>query len=218
MVSEQQAAFWDAIDVFDREGLLPYVMLIGSWAEYIYQFHFKSGFRPNLRTRDIDFLYVNLNRPKNNITLLNGLKEKGFIYKEDISGVGKFVKEDLLELEFITRVLGKGQSTYLIPSIGIEAEGLRAVNMLADYPLELECNSHAITVPEPEAYILQKLLTNPTRTPKSKQEKDIQAIRELLRHVNNDRLRQIYDELPKKSKKTIDSVCETYFIDFDFDF
>jgi hypothetical protein len=80
MTNEQQAAFWDAIEVFEREGLLPYVMLIGSWAEYAYQFHFKSGFRPNLRTRDIDFLYINLNRPKKDIKLSNGLKEKGIVF------------------------------------------------------------------------------------------------------------------------------------------
>lgn len=212
---EQQAAFWDAIEVFDRAGLLPYVMLIGSWAEYIYQFHLKSDFHPNLRTRDIDFLYVNLNRPDRDINLFSRLKEKGFVYKEDsVSGVGKFVKEDLLELEFITRVLGKGQATYKIPSIGIEAEGLRIVNMLADYPLELECNGHVITVPEPEAYILQKLLTNPTRTPESKKEKDIQAVRELLKHIEKDRVRQIFDKMPKRSQKNVDLVCKAYFFDF----
>ena len=215
MISEQQAAFWDAIEVFDREGLLPYVMLIGSWAEYIYQFHFKTDFRPSLKTRDIDFLYVNLHRPKNDIQLFRGLKEKGFIYKEDnLTGVGKFVKEDLLELEFITRVLGKGQPTYKIPSIGIEAEGLRIVNMLADYSLELNCNNYKITVPEPEAYVLQKLLTNPTRTPQSKQEKDIQAIRGLLKHINKDRINQIFNAMPKKSQKVVDVVCETYFIEY----
>ena len=53
-MTEQQTAFWEAIDVFDKEGLLPYVMLIGSWAEYIYQYHFKSDFKANLRTRDVE--------------------------------------------------------------------------------------------------------------------------------------------------------------------
>ena len=154
-MTEQQTAFWEAIDVFDKEGLLPYVMLIGSWAEYIYQFHLKSEFKANLKTRDVDFLYPNLNRPKaSDIKIIKGLSEKGFVYKEDyMSGVGKFIKEDLLELEFITRALGKGQSINEIPSLNIKAEGLRVVNMLADYPLELDCNNFIITVPEPEAYI-----------------------------------------------------------------
>ena len=213
MQTEQQSAFWDIIEVFDQKGLLPYVMLIGSWAEYIYQFYFKSDFRPNLRTRDVDFLYMNLHRPKSDIKLLDGLKEKGFLYKEDVlSGIGKFVKEDLLELEFMTRDLGKGQPTYKIPSIGIEAEGLRVVNMLVNYPLEIVCNNHTVIVPEPEAYLLQKLLTNPTRTPASKKEKDIQAVHTLLKYANNDRIHQIFDGMSKKSKKIVARVCEEHFI------
>jgi len=216
-MTEQQVAFWDMIDVFDKEGLLPYVMLIGSWAEYIYAYYFKSDFTPNLKTRDVDFLYPNLNRPKEStINISKSMKEKGFIYREDyLSGVGKFVKEDLLELEFITRVFGKGQSINEIPSLRIKAEGLRVVNMLADYPLELECNDYIITVPEPEAYILQKLLTNPTRTPESKKEKDIQAVRELLRYVNMDRLRQIFEKMSKREQLIVAEVKEEHFIAFD---
>ena len=215
MLKEQREAFWDALEVFEQEGLLPYVMLIGSWAEFIYQFYFKSEFTPNLKTRDVDFLYLNLNRPKNDINLFKGLREKGFTYREDtLSGVGKFIKGDLLELEFITRVLGKGQRIYKIPSIGIEAEGLRIVNMLADYPLELECRDYIIIVPEPEAYVLQKLLTNPVRVPPGKKEKDIQAVRELLKHINVKRLRQIFDKLPEKNQKAINSVCAEHYIEF----
>jgi len=41
-MTEQQTAFWDTIKVFE-EGLLPYVMVIGLWAEYIYQHYYISG-------------------------------------------------------------------------------------------------------------------------------------------------------------------------------
>ena len=97
------------------------------------------------------------------------------------------MKEDFIELEFLTRVVGKGQKVYEIPSLKIKAEGLREINMLNDYPLELDCNNYALTVPEPEVYILQKLFTNPTRKPEYKKDKDIQAVRELLKHVNKNR-------------------------------
>ena len=214
-MTEQQAAFWDAIDVFDKEGLLPYVMLIGSWAEYVYQNHLMSGFYANLRTRDVDFLYPNLNRPqKYDINIFQSMQEKGFAYKEDVlSGVGKFVKEDLLELEFITRVLGKGHHIYEIPSLKIKAEGLRNANMLADYPLELDCENYIITVPEPEAYIVQKLLINSTRVPKSKQDKDIQAIRELLNYANKKRVREIFADRPEKEQKIIKETADKHFIE-----
>ena len=117
-MDEQQLAFWDTISVFDKEDLLPYVMLIGSWAEFLYPYYFQSDFKPNLRTRDVDFLYRNLKAPQERkIRIVPSLREKGFYYKEDsLSGVGKFIKEDLLEIEFITRVLGKGQKVYKIPT------------------------------------------------------------------------------------------------------
>ena len=58
-MTEQQLAFWDTISVFHDERLLPYVMLIGSWAEYIYQHHLATGYQANLRTRDVDlFLQI----------------------------------------------------------------------------------------------------------------------------------------------------------------
>ena len=48
MIPEQETAFWDAIEAFDKEGLLPHVILIGSWAEYVYSFYFTTNFRPTL--------------------------------------------------------------------------------------------------------------------------------------------------------------------------
>ena len=31
----QENAFWETIKIFEDEGLLPYIMIVGSWAEYI---------------------------------------------------------------------------------------------------------------------------------------------------------------------------------------
>jgi len=220
-MTEQQLAFWDLIEVFDKDGLLPYVMLIGSWAEYIYQLELKSGFKSNLRTRDADFLYLNINLPKDKVfNIAKSMGEKGFVYTEDsISGVGKFLKEDLLELEFITRVLGQGRSINEIKSLKIRAEGLRTVNMLAAYPLRINTSTlysgiinSVITVPEPEAYIVQKLLANPTRTPTFKQEKDIQAVRELLGHVNKRRVHDILVGLTKKEMAAVNDTAERNFL------
>ena len=215
-MTEQQLAFWDTISVFHDEGLLPYVMLIGSWAEYIFQYHLTTGYQAYFKTRDVDFLYPNLYRPQNwQIRIVERMEEKGFVYIEDrLSGVGKFIKEDFLELEFVTCVLGEGQPVNKIPSLNIKAEGLREVNMLAVYPLVVECNGFSITVPEPEAYILQKLFAYPTRKPEYKKEKDIQSVRELLRHIDVDRLKQIYSDIPKYIQKTINKTKAEHFIEF----
>ena len=212
----QEQVFWETIDVFDKQGLLSYIMIIGSWAEYIYSYYFKTDFSPNLRTRDLDFLYRNINRPQNKIEIVSQLSKKGFVYKEDtLTGVGKFFKENLLEIEFLTRSIGRGTGTVKIPSLGITAESLRTVNMLSDYPLELDCKDYIVTVPEPAAYVLQKLYTNHTRT-EIKKEKDIRAVRELLKHIksspnDNARLEIIFNNLHKNHQKIIlDTINKNY--------
>ena len=216
-MTEQQIAFWDIIEVFNKEGLLPHVIIIGSWAQFIYQHYFNSDFTANLRTRDVDIMYPNLRRPVGvNINIIKSMEEKGFIYDEHrLTGIGKFSKEDILDVEFLTRVLNIGETVNRIPSLKIKASGIREINMLASYPLDIEYNGYIIKVPEPEAYIIQKLLINPKRKSEDKKDKDIQSIRNLLNHVNMDRLRDIFRSMPKKDQKIIRSVKEKDFIDFE---
>ena len=218
MDKQQEEIFWETINTFDKAGLLRYVMLIGSWAEYIYSYYFTSNFTPSLRTTDLDFLYKNIRKPQRQINIISKLTQDGFVYKEDfLTGVGKFFKEGILEIEFLTRSIGKGSNTVNIQSIGITVESLREVNMLADFPLELECRDYIVTVPEPAAYVLHKLSINPMREPE-KQSKDIRAIRELLKHINantNDkaRLKIIFDKLFKKQQKIILETADKNFIE-----
>lgn len=49
--------------VMDEAGCLEHVVLIGSWAEYVW-WHagLLEGFRPNIRTLDIDLLVRNMRR------------------------------------------------------------------------------------------------------------------------------------------------------------
>ena len=59
MRKEQEEAFWLTIKAFKEIGLLQHVMLIGSWAEYLYPPLFETDFMPNLKTRDVDFFWLN---------------------------------------------------------------------------------------------------------------------------------------------------------------
>ncbi|MDR2600069.1 MAG: nucleotidyltransferase domain-containing protein, partial [Oscillospiraceae bacterium] len=69
-----------------------------------------------------------------------------------------------------------------------------------------------VTVPEPEIYILQKLLINPLRKSEDKKEKDMQSVRELLPYINGERLKYIFDRLSKKQQIVIKRVCKVNFI------
>ncbi|MDR2569007.1 MAG: nucleotidyltransferase domain-containing protein [Oscillospiraceae bacterium] len=110
LLEEQKTVFWDLIETFDKQGLLPYVMLIGSWSELIYELYYFKDYDSHIRTRDVDFLYRNLHRPKNKkFDLINILKEKGFsIETNRSSGISKFVMGDFFSIEFLIRVFGSG--------------------------------------------------------------------------------------------------------------
>lgn len=217
MINEQENAFWQTIKVFKEIGLLQHVMIIGSWAEYFYPSLFKTDFIPNFKTRDIDFFYRNINIPKEKIPIIEKLKEIGYVYDEE-DGISRFYKEDLLELEFLTRILGAGTEGKIeIKSLGIRSEGLRVINILGLFAKEVKAlspdkNEYTIIVPEPAAYVVQKILTNPTRKPPEKKQKDIAAVKELLYHIEKSpehlmKLQEVYKSLSKKQLKILKQVC-----------
>lgn len=100
MNREQEQAFWDTIKVLSELDILPHIMLIGSWAEYLYASMFETEFEPNIRTRDVDFFYRNLNMPNKPIRFVETMKRNGFLYDVDmVSEVARFYKEDLISHE-----------------------------------------------------------------------------------------------------------------------
>lgn len=217
MTKEQENAFWQTINAFDEIGLLRYVMIIGSWAEYFYPSLFSTDFAANLRTRDVDFFYKNINLPEEKIPVVEKLKEIGYVYDE-LDGISRFYKEDLLELEFLTRVLGSGSDKRMeIKPLGIVSEGLRVINILANFPREVEAKSpdgkfYKLIVPEPAVYVVQKILTNPIRNPPEKKTKDIVAVKELLYHIlqseeHTAKLKEVYKSLSAKQLKVLKQVC-----------
>lgn len=64
MIENKYKEFWEIIDLLDKENALNHLIVIGSWAEYLYeQSGLLSGFRSELRTRDIDFVIRNKRKP-----------------------------------------------------------------------------------------------------------------------------------------------------------
>ena len=217
MRKEQEEIFWKTIQTFQELGILKNIMIIGSWAEFLYPPLFETDFVPNLKTRDVDFFYRNINIPKEKVPLVQKLKEIGYVYDE-VAGISKFYNEDLLELEFLTRILGAGTEGQVeIKPLGIRSEGLRVINILSDFACEVEHsdgagNTFTVTVPEPAVYAVQKILTNPERNPPEKKAKDIEAVRELLYHIKKSdyhsaKLQEVYARLTKKQLGVLDSVC-----------
>lgn len=219
MENEQEKILWDTLKIFNNIGLSEHVVLIGSWAEYFYSDIFISGFNPEIKTRDVDFMYRNINIPKEKLPLISKLSENGFVYSEDpYSGVAKFYKEDLLSLEFLTMVHGSGRdNVYSIRSLNIKSEGLREINIIADYTYEFRKNGLLIILPEPAVYVIQKILANPTRVPAFKKEKDIRSVKNILQYILADnyhnKLAEIISILTKKQLAIFNRVCDEYHIE-----
>ena len=71
--------FWETIKILEKNKVLEHVVLIGSWAEYIYEkSNYLIGFEANLKTRDIDFLIKNINNPKEEINIVEILEKEGY--------------------------------------------------------------------------------------------------------------------------------------------
>jgi hypothetical protein len=215
MDDRQESAFWETIQVLADASALPYVMVIGSWAEYLYSSYFHTDYLPVIRTRDVDFLYPKINRPSIPIQLEQRMSEAGFVVVRDsLTEVVKMFKEDILEVEFLTRRLGAGRETALdIPGIGIRGQALRDVNLLAEHPMTTRLRNFEIIVPEPAVYALHKILIQPHRIPVSKREKDMESVRNLLPHVQeNPRQREVWgqavDTLSKRDKVILQEICE----------
>ncbi len=187
MDPRQETAFWDSIDALERASVLPHVLIIGSWAEYLYTFHFDASYVPIIRTRDVDLLYPWIRRPAKPIDLERMMRDAGFVVVRDShTQAVKLLKEDLLEIEFLTRQIGAGRDPVIdIPAIGMRGQALRDVNLLAEHPMVLEAKEHQILVPEPAVYVLQKILIHPHRVPAWKKEKDLESVRGLMPFIRN---------------------------------
>ena len=116
-------------------------------------------------------------------------------------------------------VHGSGKSSvYPIRSLNIKSEGLREINIIADFSFEYRKNDLLIILPEPAVYVVQKILTNPTRVPTNKKEKDIRSVRNMLKYIEEEdyhknKLVEIMSSLTKKQIGIFNEVCEANHIE-----
>ena len=213
-----KSLFWDAIRIFSENNILEHVILIGSWAEYIYEVsnYFKK-FKANLYTKDIDFLVKNIRRPSKKINLAKIMEKEGYTIDIDyISNVYKFYKDKDLEIEFIVREIGRGQSEpYDVISFGIKAEGLRNMDILIDNAIAIKIKGCKVFVPSPQSYVLHKMIISSER--KSKVEKDYFGIENLLDYIERSeselsKLNGLYNNLTKKQKRKVNEFCSVNLI------
>jgi hypothetical protein len=176
--------FWNVIDTLNECGLLPHLMIIGSWSEYVYSQAFDDKLLAGFRTQDMDILIPNIRVPRKGVNIYSELQKKGFVYQEDtVSGIGHFFGGRGMEVEFLARALGQGDLKIAAPCLnGLVVPSIRSLDILTRHPLPLAIRGYTVIVPEPAAYVLHKLLINSQRKP-AKQKKDLGSIRSVLAFI-----------------------------------
>lgn len=127
------------LERLQKLGVLDKVIVIGSWAAFLYRNYFLSsayGFAP--KTTDVDFLVplpCKIDKP---IDLPEELKDLNYIVQ--FSGQKGYIKlgHPELSLEFLVPELGRGSDKpYPLNNLGINAQPLRYVNLLLQDVVEI---------------------------------------------------------------------------------
>ncbi len=191
--------------VFQQEGFLNDVILIGSWCLVFYQQIFE-GFSPFIRTTDIDFYVPDVKKTSASGNVISALREINYDHISDtLTNKSKFISPDGFEIEFLTKLYRKGDSTVTIGKTGITAESLSYVELFSQHFLEVNRNGLLFKIASPSAFVIQKLLINERRGIKA--EKDMQSIAYVLSFVTLSKKQtsdflSIWNGLPQKWKAT----------------
>ena len=207
-MNAQEKQLLKLLKSFDDNGCSDHLILIGSWAEYLYC---AAGILPDyeavIRTLDIDFLVKNLRRPVPSINIVSLAKEEGFYVEADcLTGVTRLLSPDGFEVEFLIEQKGKGSETALKTNLGITAQALRHLDLLRDNTLEIRYLGIKVCIPVPEAFVLHKMIINSER--KHKTEKDQTVINRMYPHLNLDKFNELLGALTKKERKVVNQYLE----------
>lgn len=213
-----ESLFLKIIGKLDAGDVLQDIVLIGSWALPVYRTYFDDDPEiPILRTTDVDFL---LGMPPNIQTTFDipaALSELGFENEWSIQGdFCKYVHPDL-EVEFLIPEHGRGTGRAIsIPNLGISAQPLRFLSLAYERSMCISYHGYNIRVPEPEVFVLLKLLILPRRKDNAKRMKDAYTVRTIGEFLlkRSDRrayIQKLFDELPKGWQKKIRSVSSEHF-------
>ena len=192
-----------------KEGILDKMIIVGSWCMVLYENYFQGkGMLPPIRTRDLEFLIPIPPSFDHTTDLPELLKDLGFVldYRGE-QGFMIFLHSDLI-LEFLVPARGRERNKpYPIAQLGINAQALRFMDLLAQNPVQVPFHDMHLTVPHPAGFALQKLLVAGRRKERGKAEKDrtqaVAVLRALLASKEFGSVRTLHDSMPQSWQKTI---------------
>lgn len=207
--------FVETLTILDGLNLLDHVILIGSWAEYLYeQCSVIDGFISTTKTMDIDFLVRNIRKPRERVNLVDAFQEKGYELSFRHTGVVTLIK-DGFEVEFLAKQIGKPEPVVDSPNFG-KLETLGHMSIIDANTRTVMYQGVSVIIPHPAAFVLHKMIINKDR--KVKQEKDANAVKNLVYALEEDDLMvkaflAIYETLTVKETKSVKAFSEKYSLD-----
>ncbi len=221
---EKSDTFLSVLRALDRAGALSHFVLVGSWCLDVYRKQFGNPVTiPVTRTLDADLLIPRRVPRSFKIDVVAVMEEIGFVTQTDYPrGFQRFVHPNL-NVEFLTAAGAKASaSVHSFPSINLVAQELRYMNIPLSYRMTVQYGGLELSVPEPEAFTLHKLLVADLRKDPEKKRKDLEAAVGMLQFIQEDdsrleRIRKIYSEFPPGWRKKVDRGLEatTSFVSVD---
>ena len=199
----QENEFLKFIKLLDNNDCLSHVILVGSWAEFLYdKTKLLPEFVSNLRTLDVDFMVKNVHKPKEKIDIVKLARDDGFLVEKDrLFGTTKIINPEGLEIEFIIAKRGAGNEASVETNLGVTAQSLRHLDLLSRYTETVEFFNMNIEVPIPEAFIIHKIIINNEKN--AKKEKDKISINSIYKHIDKTKLNEIFQTLTIKEQKIV---------------
>jgi hypothetical protein len=192
-------------------GILRHMMLVGSWCQNFYRHLFGNPVEiPAARTLDADLLIPKRLPASAKGNIVELMEKNDFAVEIDMpSGLYKFTHQQLT-VEFLTDPGPKpDEVVHRFKQLGVTAQELRYMSIPLSYRLPITYEDILLTIPEPEAFTLHKLIVCCLRKNEDKSVKDTETARGMLmffegkpHHVK--RLHEIYDSFPKGWKQRVD--------------
>lgn len=199
--------FNEFLNVLKEAKCFDNVLIIGSWAEYLYeQTNYLQDFHPPMGTKDLDLFIRNIRMPEQEKSIAECAHAHGFLSRVDYdSQINMFVGNDEFEVEFLVGANWKeiDESRWQpMSELGIRATAKPDMWPMNDFFTTVRYNGINVHIPEPEAYFTHKILINNTRGEKSIS--DRQKINHILPYLDKDRLADILSRCHKSEMSRID--------------
>lgn len=206
---------FEVLTNLDQAGLLDKLVLVGSWCQDFYRAQYgQPASIPAARTMDVDILVPRDIKVGKRINVAKLLEKSGFVESIDYqTGLQRFTHPEL-DIEFLTTAkAGPRESILRFDELGLTAQELRFMSIPLQHHYQVTHQGLTITIPEPEAFALHKLIVSMRRTSPAKAAKDRATAAGLFAffekhpaHIT--RLWEIYAAMPKGWRKRIQDALE----------